>query len=246
MNRDDAPHNGLRFYIYACQSADKFSRTIILLLNQNSGFQGGKYPKETDAKQTGAQKAPDLPSAPLRPSLAACPGHPGASQSFRLEGPPSSSYFRGICGTGRTLLWFHGDCPMIESTGQLHGGWMCLRPSYSMAGQDGGSRHDAHLGCPDEQHSTPSRFSPSTRPQQEQIPPQRKFLGRLNVNNSRVRGWNTWRGAHLGSHWRGGWGGGSCWKGNQQSRHLEGSRKPVNVYFTQTLLRQFKTLKRQG
>lgn len=127
---------------------------------------------------------------------------------------------------------------------------MCPRPSYSMAGQDGGSRHGAHLGrpsvCRDEQHSTPSRFSPSTRPQQEQIPPQRKFLGRLNVNNSRVRGWNTWRGAHLGSHWRGGWGGGSCWKGNQQSRHLEGSRKPVNVYFTQTLLRQFKTLKRQG
>lgn len=48
---------------------------------------------------------------------------------------------------------------MIESTGQLHGGWMCSRPSYSMAGQDGGSRHGAHLGCPDEQHSTPSRFS---------------------------------------------------------------------------------------
>lgn len=36
---------------------------------------------------------------------------------------------------------------------------------------------------------------PGTRPQQEQIPPQRKFSGRLDVNNSRVRGWNTWRGA---------------------------------------------------
>lgn len=33
----------------------------------------------------------------------------------------------------------------------------------------------------------------STKPHQEQIPPQRKFSGRLDVNNSRVRGWNMGR-----------------------------------------------------
>lgn len=58
-------------------------------------------------------------------------------------------------------------------------------------------RHNAHPAsfrwrapCPQQGLSLPG-----TRSQQEQIPPQRKFLGRLDVNNSRVRGWNTWRGA---------------------------------------------------
>lgn len=32
--RDDPPYNGLRFYIYACQCANRFSRTITPLLSQ--------------------------------------------------------------------------------------------------------------------------------------------------------------------------------------------------------------------
>lgn len=41
---------------------------------------------------------------------------------------------------------------------------------------------------------------PGTKPQQEQILPQRKFSGRLDVNNSRVRGWNTGREERLPEH----------------------------------------------
>lgn len=91
---------------------------------------------------------------------------------------------------------------------------------------------------------SPSRFSPAQTTAGTDSSPE-ETLCRLNVNNSRVRGRASWRSSARPP--LEGWvGRGSCWRGNQQSRHLEGSRKPVNVYFTQTLLRQFKTLKRQG
>lgn len=63
----------------------------------------------------------------------------------------------------------------------------------------------------------------------ETDPSQRKFSGRLDVNNSRLRGWDKWR--ELGRQarlpeegWLGRWGG--PWKRNQWSRHL---RAPENL-----------------
>lgn len=99
--------------------------------------------------------------------------------ALEREGLRGAATSKAAVGQGKPTAVVPWRLPRGGNTGQLPKG----RPF-----------HDAHLAC--------SRAWPwqalslaGTRPPQEQIPPQRKFSGRLDVNNSRVRGWNTWRGA---------------------------------------------------
>lgn len=99
--RDDPPYNGLRFYVYACQSADRFSRTITPLLSQSQSFQGGQGFQSDDAECTGAQDAPGLLSASSGPHCAVCPCQPGTLQSFTSEGLRAAAISGGSVGKGK-------------------------------------------------------------------------------------------------------------------------------------------------
>lgn len=155
--------------------------------SRNSGSQGGRVPqKDLKPSGTAAGEVPDLLSrldsdtySQILPALLA-PYHPeGFRKCFRKGGSQSSSYFKGSCGAGKPTVVVPRRPSREGTIGQLPKG----RPL-----------HDAHLAC---FRAWPQQVLslPGTRPQQEQIPPQRKFSRRLDVNNSRVRGRNTWRGA---------------------------------------------------
>lgn len=134
-----------------------------------------------------------------------------------------------------SLQWSHGDCPEEEPQANLPNG----RSLACGSTQDTSRQNSLSMMLTWPLRwmiAAPSRFSPprhqttaGTDSSPEEILRQ---AGCKQQQGEGVEHREMGRGSHR-TRWLGRWG--SCWKGNQQSRHLKAPEKPVNVYFIHTL-----------